>query len=139
MSHQFRRRSIWSGEYAGAGLLLVAVLLCAGCSQEGTVVGQQMSTIFPSDLTNPPNAKPTEVSPKGEFSQLKVSDSVKQVADFYQDKSKNNGWDVSRTIPRGPSATIVILTKGDRTASLTITSGKASGGAAESVIEVAVR
>jgi hypothetical protein len=139
MSHHLCKSPIRSRKYAGAGLLLVALMLCAGCSQEGGALSSRETLIFPSDLATYPNAKTSEPSAKGEFTRLRTSDSTKQVMEFYQDKSRNGGWEAVNAVNMGPTAARVIITKGGRTAFLMITSGKVADGAAQTTVELSVR
>lgn len=126
-----------SGTYAAAGLVLAALLLCAGCGGEGTTVGRASGNVFPKDLTVYPGAK--TVAPDGEqVTELRTADDLKKVTEFYQDKAKNGGWEATKTINRGPSMNTVIVTKEDRRCTINAIVEKGASGGSETSVQVSV-
>ena len=136
MSRHLHQRLMLSGACAAAGLLLAALVLCAGCGGEGATVGKASGNVFPNDLTQYPGAKPTGPDEKTVV-ELRTPDDLKKVTDFYQDKGKNGGWDATRTIPKGPSMTTIILNKEARRCTVNANVEKDKNGAPETTIQVA--
>ena len=123
-----------SGTVAGIGLLLAAMVFCAGCGGEGTTVGAASSNVFPNDMTPYPGAKNTGPDEKLP-TQLTTPDPVKSVVDFYSDKSKNGGWDAAQGNNMGPSHVVLTLTKEGKRFTLHILAEKNATGGPETRVE----
>jgi hypothetical protein len=118
-----------SGKYAGAALLLVALMLFAGCGPE---VFQDVQAGFPSDIPDYPNGKvPDKPSIPG-LRQLTTSDPPKQVLQFYEEKLKGDGWQLIETETLSPVAKRLALTKEDRRLTITVS----PAGKSETMIEL---
>ena len=123
MSHGLSKSPTRPKTPAIAALLLVALIVCAGCGQAGSPSQQGMSSVFafPSDLTLYPNAKTPEGAPPGTITSLTTTDPVKNVMAFYEDQSKNGGWQKVSSESMGNAAKVTIK-KDNRTVLLLLNS-----------------
>jgi hypothetical protein len=115
-------------------LLLVALIVCAGCGQAGGPSQQDTSSVvaFPSDLTLYPNAKTPEGAPPGKITNLITTDPVKKVMAFYEDQSKNGGWEKVSSDSMGNAAKVTIKKDNRRVLLLLNSNG------AETVVDISL-
>ena len=115
MSHCLSKSPARPNTPAVAALLLVALVVCAGCGQGGAPPQGAPEVTFPTDLTMYPSAKTPPGAQPGTITSLVTTDPVKKVMAFYEDKSKNGGWDKVTSDSMGSGAGKLTIKKDTRT------------------------